>query len=231
LLLATLSHQPSFQTDFPGYARYVTTPQFLLSHLVGSILGAALGVLGLVALFVVLTRRGIPRLALGALISSVLGTMLITSVFGVAAFAQPAIGQAYLAGQTEAAIAMNQEIYGPALVATALPGLVLFTLGIVLFGVAVTRAPDAEARGVRLRARRRGVCRAGLSALQLRAAGRGRPDAGQHGLDRPGGAARLTVRRLVYGDPRLPSRPVDADSRFTARIAVAAHPPPGLCPG
>jgi len=140
LLLATLTHQPSFQTDFPSYAGYITTPQFLLSHLVGSILGAAIGVLGLVALFVVLTRRGAPRLPLWGLVSAVLGSFFTTAIFGVAAFAQPAIGRAYLAGQAEAAMAINSDVYGPALITTALPGLLLFTVGLVLFGVAVARS-------------------------------------------------------------------------------------------
>ena len=29
LFLGTLTHQPSTQTDFPGYARYITTTEFL----------------------------------------------------------------------------------------------------------------------------------------------------------------------------------------------------------
>ena len=33
-------------------------------------------------------------------------------------------------------------MYGPALIATVLPGILLFTLGIVLFGVAVARCPS-----------------------------------------------------------------------------------------
>lgn len=139
LLVSTLSHQPSYQTDFPAYARYITTTPFLISHLVASILGAGIGTLGLLALFVALARQGTPRLALGALMTAVLGNTLVTSVFGAAAFAQPAIGRAFLAGQT-AAVAINSDIYGPALFATALPGLMLLTVGIVLFGVAVVRS-------------------------------------------------------------------------------------------
>jgi hypothetical protein len=36
LAVSTMTHQPDYQTDFPAYARYVTTPQFLLIHLVAS---------------------------------------------------------------------------------------------------------------------------------------------------------------------------------------------------
>jgi hypothetical protein len=142
LLVSTLTHQPSYAADFPAYARYVTTTPFLLSHLVASILGAAIGLLGLFALFVLLVRGargGTSRLALAGLVAAVLATALTTSVFGVAAFAQPAIGRAYLGGHTDQAVAINSDVYGPPLFATALPGLLLFALGIGLFGAAVAR--------------------------------------------------------------------------------------------
>jgi hypothetical protein len=140
LLVGTLTHQPSYTTDFPAYARYVTTTPFLLSHLVASILGAAIGLLGLIALFVLLARGRTSRLALAGLVTSVFATVLTASVFGVAAFAQPAIGRAYLGGYTDQAIAINGDVYGPPLFATALPGILLFALGTVLFGVAVARS-------------------------------------------------------------------------------------------
>jgi hypothetical protein len=140
LLVSTLTHQPSPATDFPAYARYVTTTPFLVSHLVASILGAAVGLLGLIALFVLLARGRAARLALGGLVASVLATVLTASVFGVAAFAQPAIGRAYLGGAADLAVALNGDVYGPPLFATALPGLLLFALGVALFGAAVARS-------------------------------------------------------------------------------------------
>jgi hypothetical protein len=143
LLVSTLTHQPSFTTDFPAYARYVTTTAFLVSHLVASILGAAVGLLGLIALFVLLVRGAggrTSRLALAGLVTSVLATVLTASVFGVAAFAQPAIGRAYLAGHADQAVAINSDVYGLPLFATALPGLLLFALGTALFGAAVARS-------------------------------------------------------------------------------------------
>src|SRR3989441_1480818 len=93
LFLGTISHQPPPQTDFPGYARYITTTEFLVSHIVASIAGAAIGNLGFVAIFSALIRRGGAYLALSALVTAVLGNTVITSVFGAAAFAQPAIGR------------------------------------------------------------------------------------------------------------------------------------------
>jgi hypothetical protein len=62
LAVSTITHQPDYQTDFPAYARYVTTSQFLLSHLVASIGGAGFGLVGAAGLFIV-TDRMAPRLA------------------------------------------------------------------------------------------------------------------------------------------------------------------------
>jgi len=58
LFASTLSHQPNWKTDLAGWSRYVTTSQFLASHLAASILGAAIGALGMVAPGAVLARRG-----------------------------------------------------------------------------------------------------------------------------------------------------------------------------
>jgi hypothetical protein len=140
LLIGTTTHQPDYTTDFPAYARYITTTHFLISHLIASILGAACGILGMVALASLLVRGRTVRLALWGFASFVVGTVLVTSVFGAAAYAQPAIGRAYLAGHTEEAMAINADVYGPALFAMAAAGILLFTLGIVLIGVAVARS-------------------------------------------------------------------------------------------
>jgi hypothetical protein len=140
LFLGTLTHQPSYQTDFPAYARYVTTTEFLISHLVASILGAGIGILGLTALFVVLCKGRTAHLALWAFVTGVIANTLLVSIFGVAAFFQPAIGHAYLSGHMTEAVAINNDVYGTALIATAMPGLLLLTIGIVLFGVAVARS-------------------------------------------------------------------------------------------
>ncbi|MGZ3673730.1 MAG: hypothetical protein ACXVCO_05425 [Ktedonobacterales bacterium] len=140
LFYGTLTHQPDPGRDFPGYARYITTAEFEVSHLVASIFGAGVGTLGFTALFVALAKRRTAPLALCGFVAAALGNTIITSVFGAAAFAQPAIGRAYLSGHTAEAIAFNNDVYGPALFATALLALLLLTIGIVLFGVAVTRS-------------------------------------------------------------------------------------------
>ncbi|HEV2238805.1 MAG TPA: hypothetical protein VGR57_19255 [Ktedonobacterales bacterium] len=145
LFYGTLTHQPPPQTDFPGSARYISTTEFVIRHLVASIFGAGVGILGLTALFVVLCKGRRAPLALWALVTWVIGTALQTAVFGAAAFAQPAIGRAYLAGHMAEAVAINNDVYGPALFAAALPGTLLFLIGIVLFGLAVARSGSLPA--------------------------------------------------------------------------------------
>ena len=143
--LSTLTHQPSYDTDFRGYAEYVTTDWFLVSHLVGSILGAALGILGAVALVVRLASTPAARIALWGLAAFVLGQTLTTAVFGVAAFFQPAIGDAFLRGSEAAARAVNEDVYGAALFATVGVGLLLWMFGVVQLGRAIRHARVAPA--------------------------------------------------------------------------------------
>ena len=138
LFLATLTHQPAYQTDFAAWSRYVTTDVFLVNHLVGSILGASIGILGFIALSIALIGHGAPRLAVWALVTGTLGNTLTTAVFGVAAFAQPAIGRAYLAGQT-AVDPLYDDVNGVPLFATVGVGVLLLSAATVLYGIAVAR--------------------------------------------------------------------------------------------
>ncbi|MDQ3889729.1 MAG: hypothetical protein M3312_04150 [Actinomycetota bacterium] len=139
--LGTLSHQPDYQTHFREYAGYVTTTSFLLSHLVASIVGTTLAILGVIALSALVARPA-PRLALAGLVLSVVGLAFILTVIGAAAFAQPAIGDAYLAGQKAAAERINDGVYGTATFAIALPGVLAYSLGAILLGIAIWRSPS-----------------------------------------------------------------------------------------
>jgi hypothetical protein len=139
LALSTLTHQPDYMTDFPAYASYVTTDGFLLSHLVASILGAGLGVVGAVALGVLLARGRSETPAMLGVAATLIGNVLFTSIFAAAAFAQPAIGQAWLNGDRAVAESVNSDVYGPPLFATFAVGAPLFIAGAILLGVAVVR--------------------------------------------------------------------------------------------
>lgn len=136
---ATLTHQPSAQDDFPAYARYITTPEFLAGHLVGSIGGTILAIYGVMALFGYLARRRGAGTALAGLLTSVAGNVLVVALFGVAAFAAPPLGRAFLAGNTSMAD-LNSAIYSAPLGLTGLLGTLLYSLGAILFGVAIWRS-------------------------------------------------------------------------------------------
>ena len=140
LFFGTLTHQPPPQTDLAGWSRYVTTDEFLLSHIVFSILGAAVGAIGAVALGAVLIERGLPRLGIAGLLTGVSANVIGSSIFGIAAFAQPAIGRLYLSGLTETA----QELYydaaqGTPLLVVAVVFLVLIVTSFIVFGVGFAR--------------------------------------------------------------------------------------------
>jgi hypothetical protein len=140
LFCGTLTHQPPPQTQLAAWSRYVTTPQFLASHLIASIVGAAIGIIGMVALAVFLADHRRPRAAVWGLVTGVLGSTLVTSVVGIAAFAQPAIGRDYLAGHTTAARSMYYAAaQGNWLVATAFTGAALLATSLIIFGVAAAR--------------------------------------------------------------------------------------------
>jgi hypothetical protein len=58
--------------------------------------------------------------------------------FGVAAFAQPAIGRAFLDGMSGVR-ELNEDVYGTPLFATAAIGFLFFLWGGILLGVAIAR--------------------------------------------------------------------------------------------
>jgi len=134
-LIGTLSSQPDYHKDFPGYARYISRSSFLASHLVASLLGT--GMLGFTALFIYLATGTRPGVALAAFVITILGNVGLVAIFGVAAFAQRAIGKAYLAGHLDV-VGVNSSVYGTPLVVTSVVALALFFAGVILFAIAIS---------------------------------------------------------------------------------------------
>jgi hypothetical protein len=137
LFLGTLTHQPDPQTDMPAFAAYVTTTEFLLSHLVNSIAGAAIGSIGVIALMLYLQDTKAVGKAITGMVLTVAGNTLTASVFGAAAFAQTAIGNAYLAGKADALDYYNL-VYAAPLFITVMIGLLLFMTGGGFTGSAIS---------------------------------------------------------------------------------------------
>jgi len=136
LFLGTLTHQPDPQEDFTSFAAYVTTTSFLLSHLINSIAGAAVGSIGAVGLMLYLQDSKVASRAITGTVATIAGNTLLSSIFGVAAFAQTAMGRIFIAGQQNALDFYNQVYTGP-LFGTALLALLLFMAGGVFLGNAV----------------------------------------------------------------------------------------------
>ena len=139
LALSTLTQQPDYETDFRGYAEYITTDRFLVSHLGASIAGAAVGLLGVVAALLFLVRGPALTAAVVGTALTIVGNVGNIALFGVAAFAQPAIGRAYLDG-AEGIPELNDDVYGTPLFATAGVAILCFIVGTILVGVAIARS-------------------------------------------------------------------------------------------
>jgi hypothetical protein len=136
--ISTLTHQRPV-ADFDAYARYVTTDVFLVSHLGASILGAALAVLGVVAVTAYLVSGRAAGLAVAGLVLTTVANIYLSAAFGSAAFVQPGIGRAHLAG-VEGMPALNADTaYGPALTATAVTATLLLIASAIVLGIAIAR--------------------------------------------------------------------------------------------
>ena len=139
LFAGTVTHQPPPQTQLADWSRYVTTNEFLIGHIVFSIFGSIFGAIGAVALGTRLIERGSVKLGLAGVLSGLSANVIGTSIFGIAAFAQAAIGRLYLSGQTQTA----RDVYydaaqGTPMVVVALVFIVLLvaiTTGRLIFGM------------------------------------------------------------------------------------------------
>ena len=138
LAASTITHQPDYKTDFPAYADYVTTQQFLVSHVLGSIAGAGFALVGAAAIFI-LAVRSAPRTSGWGFILWSFAQVGLASVFGVAAFFQPAVGQAFIDGGGDVAVNINERVYDGPVLAMVGVGLVLFLVGAILLGMAARR--------------------------------------------------------------------------------------------
>ena len=131
-LWATLVHQPDPTTEFAAWARFVTTDEFLAKHLLGSILGLALSTIGVAALaWAVLATGHRARPAVWGFTLTVVGSAGLIAGFGVAAFAQPAIGNLEIQGSA-GAHAVYDDVYGIPTFVTLIGGAVLFSAASIL---------------------------------------------------------------------------------------------------
>jgi hypothetical protein len=136
--LSTITHQPSI-TDFDAYARYITTDIFLASHLGASIFGAGLAILGAIAVTAFLVRGRAARTAVAGLALTTITNVFMAASFGSAAFVQPGIGRAHLAGVPGMAAINSDTAYGPTFFAVALTSTFFLIVAAVVLGTAIAR--------------------------------------------------------------------------------------------
>jgi hypothetical protein len=136
---SSLDPQPDPNADYEAWSRFVTTNYYVLTHVLGSILGLILSIFGTFALGAYLTTSRAGRMGLVAMVITVFGSTLFLPGMGVSAFATPEEGQAYLAG-IEGLTELPTSSADIAFAATSLLMVVLLLVGNVLLGVAVWRS-------------------------------------------------------------------------------------------
>ena len=136
---SSLDPQPDPNTHYEAWARFVTTDHYVLTHVLGSILGLILSIFGTFALGAYLAKSRAGRMGLVAMVITVLGSALFLPGMGVSAFAAPEEGQAYLA-RIEGLAQLPTSSADIAFAATSLVMVVLLLVGNVLLGVAVWRS-------------------------------------------------------------------------------------------
>jgi hypothetical protein len=146
-LLANYS-APDPRTDPGGAARVFSSTGYFASQFVGNVLGFTLLIFGVIILAAYLANTSVKGLALGAMVLSLVGIALVLSVSGVAAYALPVIGRAYLDNQQDI-IGLGGQQGARSIVVTVLgsPAREIFILvffvyssGFILFGIAIWRS-------------------------------------------------------------------------------------------
>ncbi len=138
-LWSSFEGQPDPNTQLEAWSRFVTTDQYVLGHLLGSILGLVLAIFGVFALGAFLATSRAGRLGLVAAVLTVLGSALFLPLQGVSTFAVPEEGQAVLAGLEE--FEALPDIFADTMMGlTGLLVIVLSFVGNILLGVAVWRS-------------------------------------------------------------------------------------------
>ena len=138
-LWSSIEGQPDPGTHLEAWSRFVTTDQYVLGHLFGSILGLVFAIFGVFALGAYIASSRAGRLGLVAVIVTVLGAALFLPLQGVSTFAAPEEGQAVLAGLEEF-VGLPDIFANTVMGLTGLAVIVLSFVGNILLGVAVWRS-------------------------------------------------------------------------------------------
>ena len=137
-LWASREPQPDPAEEYEAWARFVTEPEYAVTHVLGSGLGLILAIFGTFALGAYLSRTRAARMGLWAMVVAAFGQLLFLFFAGVSAFGSPMEGQAYLAGKNLADLPASTAADLQTMV--TMTAIVLACVGNVLLGVAVIRS-------------------------------------------------------------------------------------------
>lgn len=136
LAYTTRSPQPDQTTDPEAWAEFVSSPAYLVEHVISNVAGALLVILGTAALGVHLSHGRAASSAVRGMSVALVGQILFMVPGTISTFATPPIGAAYLDGHREV---MDLE-FSPLLGAVMALGLLLVVTGNIVLGVAVWRS-------------------------------------------------------------------------------------------
>lgn len=131
---------PSPRSDFKAAAQVASSSSYIVSQFVGNIVGLALLILGIFALTSYLVNTRSRRLAVAAMILSILSVALVLPALGVTTFALPALARAYLNGQEDARVIADALFGNPLRNVIYIPVFALYAAGFILFAVAIWRS-------------------------------------------------------------------------------------------
>jgi hypothetical protein len=138
-LWSSISPQPDPGTQFDAWARFVTTNEYVIGHLLGSGGGLIAGIFGSFALGAVLAGTRARTLGLIGMVIAILGAALFLLPMGVSTFSAPAEGFAYLASGVPPA-APAPSLAGQLMGLSFLVVIILGLVGNILLGIAVWRS-------------------------------------------------------------------------------------------
>jgi Domain of unknown function (DUF4386) len=123
-----------------GNNRAIVSTGYFLSVFLGNVLALTVLIFGVVvALYAYFANSRQKALALGAMISSIVGIALILSRLGVLAYTIPTLSRSFLNGNPES-IRISDAIFAGPLGMVETISLLFYSVGFVLFGVATWRS-------------------------------------------------------------------------------------------
>ena len=139
---------PDPRLDPRRAAQVLSSTGYFLSQFVGNVLDFTLLIFGVIALTAYLATTSVKGMALVAMVLSLVSIALILSVSGVAAYALPVIGRAYLDGQQDVINPGGQQgardiivaILGSPARENSILVFFLISAGFIHFGIAVWRS-------------------------------------------------------------------------------------------